>query len=230
MPRPKREEQTDLAQEIKAVAYRQIAASGAPALSLRAIARDLNITAPAIYNYYPRRDDLVTALIVDSYNSLGDALALAREAAPETDYAAQLMGALLAYRRWALAHPEEYSLIFGTPIPGYNAPMEVTLPAAKRGLDTIIDILETAERAGALNFAPALASPSPPLRRAVASWQDQYGYSASIPVLLLALAGWARIHGLCMLEIYNHLAPFFYDTDALYQAEADSLLQQAGLK
>lgn len=57
----------------------------------------------------------MTALIVDSYNSLADALASAREAAPETDYAAQLMGALLAYRRWALAHPEEYRLIYGQP-------------------------------------------------------------------------------------------------------------------
>jgi AcrR family transcriptional regulator len=230
MVRPKREEQIDLAQEIKTVAYRQIAERGASALSLRAIARELNVTAPAIYNYYSRRDDLVTALIVDSYNSFADALKAARDAAPETDYAAQLRGALLAYRRWALAHPEEYSLIFGTPIPGYHAPMEVTLPAAKRSMDTIISILETAERAGALNFAPAVASPSPPLAEALLAWKHERGYSASIQAMYLALAGWGHIHGLVMLEIYNHLTPFFDGIDALYQAEADALLQQVGLK
>ncbi|MCA9934340.1 MAG: TetR/AcrR family transcriptional regulator [Ardenticatenaceae bacterium] len=229
MPRPKREDQIDLANEVKTVAYRQIAANGAAALSLRAIARELNVTAPAIYNYYSRRDDLVTALIVDSYNSFANALELARDKVGEADYAGQLMGALVAYRAWALAHPEEYSLIFGTPIPGYQAPMELTLPAAKRGMDTIIGILEAAEIAGALTFAPSIASLAPSLREAALTWKREHGYAASIQVLYLALAGWGRIHGLVMLEIYNHLAPFFYDVDALYLAEVDAILHLAGL-
>lgn len=229
MPRPKRKDQINLAQEIKTVAYRQIAANGAASLSLRAIARELNVTAPAIYNYYSRRDDLVTALIVDSYNSLADALQSARDAAPETDYAAQLMGTLIAYRAWALEHPEEYSLIFGTPIPDYQAPAEITTPAATRGMDTIIGILEAAEGAGALDLTPTTGALSPPLREALLTWKHRRGYSASIQVMYLSQVGWGRIHGLVMLEIYNHLAPFFYDTDALYQAEADSLLRLAGL-
>jgi AcrR family transcriptional regulator len=163
----KREKQNNLADKIKAVAYRQIAAKGASALSLRAIARELSVTAPAIYNYYTRRDDLVTALIVDSFTSLAEALESARDDAAEQDYAGQLMEALLAYRAWALEYPEEYSLIFGTPIPNYHAPMEITLPAAKRSMDVIIGILEAAETAGALEFEPQIASPSPPLTEAL---------------------------------------------------------------
>jgi AcrR family transcriptional regulator len=230
MVRPKREAQSNLGERIKDVAYQQIAANGAAALSLRAIARELNVTAPAIYNYYARRDDLVTALIVDSYNSIADALQKARAAAPGEDYAAQLRGALLAYRAWASDHPERYNLIFGTPIPNYHAPKETTLPAATRSMDTIIDILENAEAAEALNFSPLAASPSDPLREALLSWQGERGYCASIQILYLTISGWGRIHGLVMLEITHHLAPFFYDVDALYQAEVDLLLQQAGLK
>jgi AcrR family transcriptional regulator len=189
----------------------------------------LGVTAPAIYNYYTRRDDLVTALIVDSFTSLAETLESARDAAPQEDYAAQLMEALLAYRAWALEYPEEYSLIFGTPIPNYHAPMEITLPAAKRSMDVIIGILEDAEMAGVLEFVPQIASPSPPLTEALHTWKQERGYSASIQVLYLAVAGWGHIHGLVMLEIYNQLRPFFYDCDALYQAEAESLLQQVGL-
>ena len=229
MVRAKREAQSNLGEQIKAAAYQQIASNGAAALSLRAIARRLHVTAPAIYNYYTRRDDLVTALIVDSFNSIADALQAARAAVPTEDYAAQLSGALLAYRDWALAHPERYNLIFGTPIPNYQAPMETTLPAATRSMDTIIDILESAEAAGALNFSPSAASPAPALQKALLSWQEERGYTASIQVLYMTVSGWARIHGMVMLEITHHLGPFFSNVDALYQAEVDLLLEQAGL-
>ncbi len=69
MVRPTLKKQIPNLQEaIKETAWKQIAEFGAPALSLRAIARALNITAPAIYNYFPSRDHLVTALMVDAFS------------------------------------------------------------------------------------------------------------------------------------------------------------------
>jgi AcrR family transcriptional regulator len=112
MARPKRINQIDLLNEIKDTAWQQIAENGAAALSLRAIARSLNITAPAIYNYYPSRDDLVTALIVDAYTSMGDTQYAALQAGPVGDHRARLMALGLAYRQWAVTYPQRYQMIF----------------------------------------------------------------------------------------------------------------------
>ena len=133
MARPRRTaQQTDLQEVIKETAWRQIAEFGAPTLSLRAIARELGITAPAIYNYFPRRDDLVTALIIDAYTSFGDSQLAARDAVPADELVGRVMATGLAYRQWALDYPQRYQLIFGTPIPGYTAPMAQVFPAAAR--------------------------------------------------------------------------------------------------
>jgi AcrR family transcriptional regulator len=102
----------------------------APTLSLRAIARELDITAPAIYNYYPDRDALVTALISDAFASLGASQVDAITALPKADHAGRLVASGMAYRQWALAYPQRYQLIFGTPIPVYHAPEDITTPPA----------------------------------------------------------------------------------------------------
>src|SRR6476646_10764581 len=112
----------DLLETIKATAWQQIAQFGAPALSLRAIARALRITAPAIYNYYPRRDYLVTALTIDAYTSFGDSQLAARDSIPAADLVGRYLAIGMAYRTWALSHPQHYQLMFGAPIPGYEAP------------------------------------------------------------------------------------------------------------
>ena len=59
--------------EIKAVARRHLTTDGAN-LSLRAVARDMGMVSSAIYRYFASRDDLLTALILDAYNSLGSAV------------------------------------------------------------------------------------------------------------------------------------------------------------
>src|ERR1051325_6096942 len=101
MVRPiKKKQIPNLQQAIKAVAWRQIAEFGAPALSLRAIARELKITAPAIYNYFPDRDALVTALIIDAYKSFGDSHFEARYAVPASNVLGRLKAIGVAYRIW----------------------------------------------------------------------------------------------------------------------------------
>ncbi len=226
MARPKKnEQQTDLRERIIAAAWAQIASDGAPALSLRAIARDLHITAPAIYNYFPDRDALVTALIVAAFASFANAQETAVADLPSTDHAARLLALGHAYRQWAITYPERYQLIFGTPIAGYHAPLEMTSPAAARGLTVIVGVLAAAGAAGKLQVEQALPMP-PEVEAMLRQWQSSRAPNVSLMALYLALMMWAQVHGLVSLEIGGQFPPFVVDPGALYQHELARLTQQ----
>lgn len=224
MPRPKLSQQIDLQQAIKDTALSQIGENGAASLSLRAIARALHITAPAIYNHYPNRDDLVTSLIIDAYTSLGDGQFAALEGQPVDNHAARLRALGLAYRDWAVAYPQRYMLIFGSPIPGYHCPPESSMPAAARSLSALIDVLEAARRAEVL-LPEAEPSLSTALRQQLTAWQALHP-SADIYVLYLALVIWSRVHGLVMLEIDNQYPPFVQDPGLIFRRELAMIVRQ----
>jgi AcrR family transcriptional regulator len=121
----------ELTREIKAAARRQLAATGAQRLSLRAVARELGMVSSALYRYFPSRDDLLTALIIDAYDALGERAEQATAALPRADIRGRWRACCAVVRSWALAHPHEYALIYGSPVPGYQAPRE-TIPSASR--------------------------------------------------------------------------------------------------
>jgi AcrR family transcriptional regulator len=220
--RPKRINQLDLLTAIKETAWQQIAEDGAAALSLRAIARALGITAPAIYKYYPSRDDLVTALIIDAYTSMGDAQNAALLAAPAGDHRARLRALGIVYRQWALAHPQHYQLIFGTPIPGYHALQENTNPAASGSLAPLISCLNAACEDGALRAVEQPAPPEP-ISPAIEACLRFYA-ARHVNVLTAALVVWSRVHGLVSLEIGNQYPPFLEDMEIFYQTQIDRLI------
>lgn len=222
-PRPRKAEQQNLPESIKETAWRQIAESGAAALSLRAIARELNITAPAIYNYYPDRDALVTALIIDAYTSFGDAQMAARDSVPAADVAGRLRTTGRAYRQWALDYPQRYQLIFGTPIPGYVAPFEQTFPAAARALGALVNVVEAVRAAGRLRVE-SFPQVAPGHEAAFAMWKNHAG-EADILSLSIAVLIWARVHGLVSLEIAGNIPPFGADGDALYAYEVELIVK-----
>jgi AcrR family transcriptional regulator len=224
MPRPKLSQQIDLQAAIKETALHQIGENGAASLSLRAIARELHITAPAIYNHYPSRDDLVTALIIDAYTSLGDAQFAALAGLPADDHAGKLGALGLAYRAWAVAYPQRYLLIFGSPIPGYHCPPESSMPVAARSLSALVGVLEDARRLGDLlpEAEPRLTTA---LRQQLAAWQALHPV-ADIYGLYLALVIWSRVHGLVMLEIDNQYPPFIQDPGLIFRREVDMIVRQ----
>jgi AcrR family transcriptional regulator len=225
MARPKRPtSQLDLQGAIKATAWQQIAEFGAPALSLRAIARALGITAPAIYNYYSRRDDLVTALIIDAYTSFGISQLAARDAIPADDLEGRLRAIGLAYRQWAITHPQHYQLIFGTPIPGYTPPIEQVLPAGARSLRALASVIEALRVAGRLR-AEAIPQITAGYESKFELWK-QHGDEADLLSLSVAILIWSRVHGLVSLEITGSLPPFGINGDALYQYELATIRQQ----
>jgi AcrR family transcriptional regulator len=207
-----------------ATAWRLIAADGASSLSLRAIARELKITAPAIYNYYPRRDDLVTQLIIDAYLSFGDRQHASLVDIDPQDHAGRLRQLGLAYRQWALEYPERYQLIFGTPIPGYSAPSQKTLPAAARSLGALVAVVEGLRTAGRLN-APGFPEVRPEYQEMFAVWKGYSGEADSLS-LSVAILIWCRVHGLVSLEISGNLPPFGISGEALYLYELASVERQ----
>jgi AcrR family transcriptional regulator len=207
MVQPRRERLRDATvAEIKQVARRQMAEQGTAAVSLRAIAREMGMTAPAIYRYFDGRDALITALILDAYNDLADALEHAAASAPADDPCERLRAAALRYREWALAHPIEYQLILGNPIPGYAAPAEVTTPAARRTMRVFAELAAEAGGDRSAPDTPALGEV--PLPEAL------YG----------VLSAWAQLHGLIVLELFHHLQPIIGDAGALYHAAVEALL------
>ena len=225
MVRPIKKNQIPHLQEaIKETAWKQIAEYGAPALSLRAIARELKISAPAIYNYFPDRDALVTALSIDAFTSFGDWQLEARDSVSEDDLKGRMNAIGIAYRDWAHAFPQRYQLIFGTPIPGYKGPVEKIFPASARSLSALVSVVEGLRVAGKLN-----ADPFPTVKSEYTvdfeMWKT-YGGNADVLSLSVAMIIWSRVHGIVSLEIQGNLPPFGSKGDALYRYELDSIYQQ----
>ncbi|MEI6180697.1 MAG: TetR/AcrR family transcriptional regulator [Chloroflexales bacterium] len=213
----------DLEAAIRVVAWQQIGTVGAPALSLRAIARELGITAPAIYNYFPRRDDLVTALIIEAYTSFGDSQLAARDSVPHSNLFGRLAAIGAAYRTWAITYPQRYQLIFATAIPGYEAPQGQVTPVGARAMSALISVVEALHQAGALR-ATAIPQVTPEQAAAFRLWRSSGDEVADLSIWL-AVYIWSCVHGLVSLEIAGHLPSFGPDGDALYRFGLATLTQ-----
>jgi AcrR family transcriptional regulator len=203
--------------EITGIALRQIATDGPGAISLRGIAREMGMTARAIYSYFPTRDDLVTALIGDIAAGHADALEATRDAVPEDDPRGRLLAWGHAFRNWALANREGFQLLYGDPVPGYQPPPDG-------------GPVEQASRRICLGLNNLVAAACPHAEpTGTVGWPDfPAGYLARIQagttnlspaVAALALRVWGRLHGLVTLEVHGHLRPVFNDPATLFEAE-----------
>jgi len=218
--------------EIKDAARQLMAELGTAGLSLRGIARRMDLTAPAIYRYYPSLDDLITALIVDDFNDLADTLEAARESSVEAGKKTteQILAVLKAYREWARLKPVDFQLIYGNPIPGYVAPSEITVPAVIRGFRVIVQLFAEAIANGDLVPTPAYCTIPTPVRAAMEPIAGLEGYDVPIEAVYLSSVGWPMIHGIIMLELFNHLQPMTGDVDVFYQTQVVNLLISMGMK
>lgn len=214
--------------EIKTIALRQMAEGGPGAISLRGIAREMGMTARAIYSYFPTRDDLITALISEIAASLADAVATASNAVPDTDPGGRLLAWGQALREWALAHPESFRLFYGHPVPGYQPPENGPVEQAARRVCRELTSLVAAAWPHARHHQPEDTS-----------WSDLHpDYVAKIQADLpdvppaaaaLALRVWGRMHGLVALEIDGHIHPVAGNPAALHRAEMLDLVRSLGL-
>ncbi|MBL1082776.1 TetR/AcrR family transcriptional regulator [Streptomyces actinomycinicus] len=209
---------------IKDAARRQLAAEGAAKLSLRAVARELGMVSSALYRYFPSRDDLLTALIIDAYDSLGEAAETAHAKAAATDHVRRWTTVCEAVRAWALAHPHEYSLIYGSPVPGYAAP-ETTVPAAARVGLLLIGIVRDAARDPGLAGLPLPAELRPEGERMVRDLAPDLPPGAAVALV----AAWAQLFGLVGFELFGQFHRVVEDREAFFRHAAARLARDVGL-
>ncbi|MGW3565994.1 TetR/AcrR family transcriptional regulator [Streptomyces sp. NPDC000941] len=219
---------TETTREIKAIALRQMAEGGPGAISLRGIAREMGMTARAIYSYFPTRDDLITALISGIAASLAEALETASNAVPDTDPGGRLLAWGRALREWALAHPESFRLFYGHPVPGYQPPEGGPVDQTARRVCRELTRLVAAAWPQARHQQPEDTSWSDLHPDYVAKIQEDL---PDVPpaAAALALRVWGRMHGLVALEIDGHIHPVAGNPAALHRAEMLDLVRSLGL-
>ncbi|WP_435217237.1 TetR/AcrR family transcriptional regulator [Streptomyces sp. bgisy034] len=193
--------------EIKERAWEQIAAAGASALSLNAIAKQMGMSGPALYRYFGGRDELITELVRDAYRSLADTFRAAAEAG------AGLSGLAHALRAWALKDPQRYFLIYGTPVPGYHAPDDTTAISSEI-MATLLDACAALPADG----------PATEFEAHLAGHRDWAGDHPAPPAALhRALTFWTRLHGVLSLELAGQFSGMGLDPAQLFAAELGDL-------
>ncbi|WP_251092283.1 TetR/AcrR family transcriptional regulator [Streptomyces sp. Caat 7-52] len=209
---------------IKEAARRQLAEEGAAKLSLRAVARELGMVSSALYRYFPSRDDLLTALIIDAYDSLGEASERARDAASTAPPPARWIAVCEAVRGWALAHPHEYALIYGSPVPGYSAPETTVRAAARVGL-VLIGIVRDGHRGPGLAGLSLSAGLRPEAERMAADLAPDLPPEAAVALV----AAWAQLFGLVGFEVFGQFHRVVEDREAFFRHAAARLAEGVGL-
>ena len=205
----------ELTREITDVARGQLATEGAGGLSLRAVAREMGMVSSAIYRYFPSRDDLLTALIVDGYNAIGEVAEQADAACPAGEYTGRWLAVCQAIRDWALAHPHEYALVYGSPVPGYQAPQHTIGPAA-RAATVFGAIISDAWQAGALQ-PPGICPPPPgPFTADAAALRESVLPGVPDDVIAAALASWTALFGMISFEMFGQFENVVTDRAAFF--------------
>jgi AcrR family transcriptional regulator len=203
----------ELTQEIKDAARRQLAVEGAERLSLRAVSRELGMVSSALYRYFPSRDELLTALIIDAYDALGAAAEQATRQGqdPRTNWQAVCR----AVRAWAVAHPHEYALIYGSPVAGYSAPPSTIQPAG-RVATVLLGLIRQAHEAGILAPLDDAPAPSGVLDEQIAGLAASAAPGVPAKVLTRAVIAWTQLFGMISFELFGQLVgsvdpsePFF---------------------
>jgi AcrR family transcriptional regulator len=226
-PRTARERaRAELTREIVDAARRQLSDVGAAGLSLRAVSRELGMVSSALHRYFPTRDDLLTALIIEGYRSVGDAVEAADAAEPRDDFPARWRAATTAIRAWALERPHEYALIYGSPVPGYSAPAD-TIAEAGRTVGTLARIMGDAHAAGRLDVAPEKADP--PLDADTARVRDALETDLPDDAVLRGVSAWTAVFGHVSFELFGQFENVIDERDALFASAVERLGRMAGL-
>lgn len=205
----------DVRRQILAHARGQLVVAGPGELSLRAIARDLGMVPSGIYRYVANRDELITALLVEVYDELGDALEAADGAVEWRSAYTERFDALShALRDWAIAHPFDWALLYGSPVPGYAAPQD-TVPPASRTTGAFTAILVDATVNGDV---PPTADLPAEATASVSGLLEMLPVPVDPSLMLRGMAAWSGVMGAVSLELFGHLHGAVVDNDAWFAA------------
>jgi AcrR family transcriptional regulator len=226
----------ELTREIKEEARRQLAGTGADGLSLRAVARELGMVSSALYRYFPSKDDLLTALIIDAYNAVGEQVEAATGGGAIGTVRERWLAGCRAVRAWARASPHEYALIYGSPVPGYQAPESTIGPAARVPL-ALIRVLRDAAARG-----PLPAGEEPARTPGAVDLGELAGQAVSVAALVAAadpgppadplpadvvvrgVIAWTQLFGMVSFELFGQFTNSFDPADALFDYAAGQMV------
>lgn len=215
--------------DIVRIGRAHLATDGAAALSLRAVARDLGVVSSAVYRYVASRDELLTLLVVDGYDELGDAVDAALAKVDPSRHAERMRVIGHAVRAWALAEPATYALLFGSPVPGYEAPAEQTTGPGTRVVVRLVEVWEDAWRAGELSVDESALTPRR-LSRDLARIRRQMGITAPDALIARGLFGWAALFGCIGFEVFGQYgSDTFTQPSDLFEHHLDALVEVVGL-
>lgn len=205
----------ELTQEIKAAARRQVAEVGASALSMRAVSREVGMVSSAVYRYFPSRDALLTALIVDAFDAVGEAAEQAEAGVPpRRGFEARWTALASAVRDWSATHPHDYALVYGSPVPGYEAPTDTIDPAGRVSL-VALRLVADGLAAGDIDPTPALPMPRP-VHADLTRLRDAVAPGLPDEVLARTLLAWSAVLGAISYERFGHLHGIIADQDAYF--------------
>ena len=223
------ENRARIEREIVHAARRQLAEVGAAGLSLREVAREIGMVSSAVYRYVESRDELLTRLITEAYDELGEAAEQAATAHAADDLE-RWTATTAAVRRWAFAHPHDYLLLFGSPVPGYAAP-ETTVASGTRATRALVGIVADAHTAGRLE-RPATDGAALPTGLAAELTELGAAQAAGIDADTVAafVAAWTQLYGLISFEMTNQTRGLVSETDALFDVTSRRLAHRIGLR
>lgn len=226
--------------DILAAARTRLTDEGPAALSLRAVARDVGMVSSAVYRYFPSRDDLLTALLIADYDELGAAVEGA-DVAAGSEPGARWVAACRAIRSWSVAHPGDFALLFGSPVPGYAAPRETVVPATRTTLALVRVVADAVAPGGrvasasgadgrpgspsAPTAAPGAAGPA--VADAVTTLRS-FGVELPDEVLVRTLIAWSTVFGTISFELFGHFVGSVSDGDAYFDQVIARLADDLG--
>lgn len=217
----------ELTREIKEAARRQLAVEGAQRLSLRAVARELGMVSSALYRYFPSRDDLLTQLIIDAYDGIADAADAAVAGIPTADERGRWRAVANAARVWARSHPHEFALVYGTPVPGYQAPTDTVASASRIPIALLTVVRDAHENRRLavpdLDLAPELAAQA----RAVA---ELTGIDVPPAAMTRAIVAWTQLFGMISFELFGQLVGSMDPADAFFAEAVERMADFVGLR
>lgn len=221
-------------QEIRAIAWRHLEEQGAAALSLRAIAREVGIVSSAIYRYVPSRDDLLTDLIIEGYTDLAQVASDAEAgvlAGADATPRERWLAVVRAVADWARRRPAAWTLLYGSPVPGYAAPPERTTDAGTR---VLIQLARIVSEAGARGEQRSPLTAGLEVPQALATGLREAAHAVGLEgdeiVVADTVLGWTLVIGLVTSELFEQLGhDTFADTGAWLDLALGTTAAAAGL-
>jgi AcrR family transcriptional regulator len=224
----------DTVREIKETARRVLVDQGVDGLALRAVAREMGMTAPGLYRYFDSREDLVENVVADLYDELTDVLEAVRDAARPATPGSQLLGVARAFRTWSITHPAEFGLLFGSAGQGVlpedaheYGERPAQLAAARFGgvFATLVARVYLEQ-----GFpVPADDELDPELKAQLQEWCAKLPVVLPLGVMHVFLSCWIRLYGMVCMEIFGHLRFALHDADPMFESELRALAGVLGV-